>query len=687
MKKFFHKHKGNEAQPKAPPPEHSKAMRVIRYIFSLDRLYLYIIVSVLLTLTIESLSRRSVAGAFVFVYENPLAFIVNCMIVLITLSFSMIFKKRLAVLTLISAVWLGLGITQFVLLSFRVTPFTAVDFSILKSVFSIIGIYLSATQIALLAAAILLGVGVVIFLFIKSPRHRVKLSKALISTASAGLILTFSSIAGYSSNALSDKFTNLSEAYNDYGFAYCFSMSIFDKGVDEPENYSDESVADIMERIEEEANENNLPDVEEKPNVIYVQLESFFDVNYLEGFTFSENPIANFEELKRQYPHGFLEVPVIGAGTVNTEFEILTGMSVNDFGTGEYPYKSILSRKACESVAYLLKERGYTAHALHNNDGTFYSRNEVYKNLGFDTFTSIEYMSEPSYTDTGWSKDGVLTDEIIGAMLSTYGRDFVFAVSVQAHGKYPYDYTPEEGKPYVIGGEDDAQMLSAYNYYINQLYEMDIFIKELHDAVLAFEEPVVLVLYGDHFPSLQIDDEMLSDGSTFTTEYVMITNYDSELEFEGGDTSAYMLSSHVMAFIGCDSGVINRLHVYMKDSPEHKAMLQALEYDTLYGECYSCGGIKERYTASSDMKMGYDEITFDSFEIIGDFLYVYGSGFTEYSAICIDSSVKDGDTEFIDSGTLRLNLGIFDDFDYVCVAQVNVNGVVLSMTPALTIRN
>ena len=48
-----------------------------------------------------------------------------------------------------------------------------------------------------------------------------------------------------------------------------------------------------------------------------------------------------------EYSSGYCQVPSIGAGTANTEFEMLTGMSMRYFGPGEYPYKSYLKGKDC----------------------------------------------------------------------------------------------------------------------------------------------------------------------------------------------------------------------------------------------------------------------------------------------------------------------------------------------------
>lgn len=92
----------------------------------------------------------------------------------------------------------------------------------------------------------------------------------------------------------------------------------------------------------------------------------------------SEDPIPNFHNLESNYSTGYLTVPVVGAGTANTEFEVLTGMSMQYFGTGEYPYKTILKQTDCESIASDLSKIGYGTHVVHNNTATFYSRNNAF---------------------------------------------------------------------------------------------------------------------------------------------------------------------------------------------------------------------------------------------------------------------------------------------------------------------
>ena len=100
----------------------------------------------------------------------------------------------------------------------------------------------------------------------------------------------------------------------------------------------------------------------------------------------------------------------------------MTGMSLKFFGPGEYPYKNIMLESTCESIPYNLKQIGYGTHAIHNHRGVFYGRNKVFPNLGYDTFTSVEYMNNVGRTPKNWEKDNVLTGEIIDAMESTKAR-------------------------------------------------------------------------------------------------------------------------------------------------------------------------------------------------------------------------------------------------------------------------
>ena len=170
-----------------------------------------------------------------------------------------------------------------------------------------------------------------------------------------------------------------------------------------------------------------------------------------------------------EYSSGYFKVPSVGAGTANTEFEVLTGMSMRFFGPGEYPYKTYVKNNVLESAATALEEFGYGAEALHNNGGNFYSRAQVFNNMGFDHYTSKEFMNILQTTPKGWATDDILVPNIMESMDTTEGQDFVFTISVEGHGEYPTEkvlarYRELGGEILTLGSDAHAPEHIAYNF-------------------------------------------------------------------------------------------------------------------------------------------------------------------------------------------------------------------------------
>lgn len=275
-------------------------------------------------------------------------------------------------------------------------------------------------------------------------------------------------------------------------------------------------------------------------------------------------------------------------------------MNLEDFGPGEFPYKTVLKNTPCESIAYILKDYGYSSHAMHNNTGTFYSRNVVFKNLGYDTYTSLEYMNPKEYTYLGWVKDNILTDEIIKVLDSTEEQDYLYAISVQGHGSYPSDEVLENPHISVVSGIEDDERINQYTYYANQIYEMDVFIGELINALNNYDEEVILVMYGDHLPSLGLKEEDLINHDLYQTEYIIWSNYGFSMENK--DIETYQLAARLLRALNIDGGVINKFHQVYEEDEDYLKSLKKLEYDILYADRYVYGGTSP-YVAT-DMQMG-----------------------------------------------------------------------------------
>lgn len=621
-----------------------------------------------LELFLEMLSRRSVIKGTVFVFTNPIIALYSILILMCTLSISYFFRKKNFFLILVSILWLGLGVTNCVVLGFRTTPLSLVDFELITSVWTIVEAYLSVAQAILIVIAVGAVITALVFIYKKIERTKVEFNKSLVSTALL-LAVCFSSTAAFLQfGVLSDEFPNLPTAYKTYGFVYCFTSSALDRGIDKPGGYS----GDVIDELVSDEDDENPPVDKHKPNIIYLQLESYFDVNYMKDLTYSENPVPVLTELKKTNPYGFMTVPAIGAGTANTEFEIITQMSLDYFGTGEYPYKTILKKRTCESISYNLKELDYATHAIHNHSGAFYDRNEVFAMLGFDTYTSLEYMDDVQYTPKGWAKDYVLTEEILKALESTKEQDLVYCISVQPHGKYPSE-DEYDLKISVEGFEDESRRV-PFEYYVNQVHETDEFLGQLISALESYPEDVVLVFYGDHLPSLDIDEAELSEGNLFQTEYIIWSNYGLKAETE--DIYAFQLSSQLFSQLGYDEGTLTKYHQEHRDEEEEYYLdgLELLEYDILYGDMEVYGGVNP--FEPTDIKMGTEDIVITSVKYEDDGLWVTGENFTTFSVVNIDGQNKE--TMFINEYTLMVSESDVPEQCEIAVLQIGKNREPLS---------
>ena len=677
-----------------------------------------LIPAVLLNLCIEGFSRESVFRPFFYLVQSPLVFLYNTLLICLTLSVSFFFKRRKFARFLICILWLAIGITDFVLLQFRTTPFTAVDLLLLDSAFSIMGHYLNVFQIVLVVLAIFLVIGIGIFLFLRTKKETTGTSRIYAGLVFGVFLLASTGFTNLFMNTgvLERNFGNLAQSFHINGLPYCFFSSILNTGISKPVSYSEEEIDRILSSItgsptpgttpfpdtppvtQDPAPESSPAPTQtpsgdrteyvttEHPNFIFVQLESFFDPTLIAGAEFSDDPVPNFRRLKEDFSSGFLTVPSIGAGTANTEFEILTGINLDFFGPGEYPYKTVLKDTVCESLAYNLSSLGLTAHAIHNNDGTFYGRHTVFSQLGFDTFTPIEYMGTYYTTPLGWAKDSILTEQIMKALHSTEGQDFVYTISVQGHGAYPEEAVLEH--PAITVESLPEELADSYYeilYFVNQLYEMDRFLARLTSFLEEYEEEVVLVLYGDHLPTFPFTDELMENGSVYETEYVIWTNRPTE-EPVKKDVEAYALSSHVLNLYDIHEGLFTRFHQTHAESETYLEDMKLLAYDVLYGSYESYDG--EVPFRPTDLQFGIDPISLRAAVIqdnLKDYycLYINGENFTPYSIAYINGEACT--TTYVNPQLLSAT-GFEPETELtIRVAQVGADSYPLSFTEPLTI--
>ncbi|MBO7729622.1 MAG: hypothetical protein J6S31_02060, partial [Lachnospiraceae bacterium] len=292
-----------------------------------------------LTLAVEMISRGSFLAGFQFLFQHPVAFLVNGLIIACTVLIALLFRRRVFVYLIVSAFWITMGCMNRSLLNHRVTPFNATDIFMVKTGLRIADKYVSPVTIVTTIVVAVLGLAFLVIVFLKGPKIKEEIRRirnAVVIAGTVAVTLIVLSIA-LDTNQIARTFNNLPNAYKAYGFTYCFLNSVFDNGVHRPSNYSDQEIVGLIDDTKNKETQLDEP-LENMPNIIMVQLESFFDITRMDNLSFSRDPIPYFRELMETCNSGYLDVPSIGAGTSNTEFEVLTGMNLDNFGSGEIPY-------------------------------------------------------------------------------------------------------------------------------------------------------------------------------------------------------------------------------------------------------------------------------------------------------------------------------------------------------------
>lgn len=611
-----------------------------------------------------------------FLSEYPLAFLVDFLLVLITLAPAFLLRRRVFWCTLLSSVWLIMGgVNGFIIMS-RMTPFTTADLTVMNTGLDTLPNYMSTGYIVLLAAALVLLIVILVLLFFKGPKSAVSLRQrlmtGLVALAVSGGALGGSWVWAFHVNQLSTLFSNLAFAYEDYGFNYCFLQTWLNKGIQQPAGYSQAEMEHVQKEI---AQDKKKTTPQTDVNIVFVQLESFIDPDEILGLKLSEDAVPTWHKMEDSYTSGYLQVPVVGAGTANTEFEVLTGMSSLYFGPGEYPYKTCLQDHSIESIAYDLSTLGYATHAIHNHRATFYSRNVVFSNLGFNDFTSLEYMPRVTKTPKGWSKDYILTNQILNALDATKDQsDLVFTVSVQGHGSYPTEEILQNPAITVDSCPKNCNQY-AVEYYVNQIHEMDEFLSELTYQLSKRNEKTILVLYGDHLPSLNLNNDDMASGTLYKTKYIIWDNFG--LKKKDQDLYAYQLSAKVLSKIGISQGLMMQFHQFCSKELDYRTDLREIQYDILYGKDYLYG--EQDPYQPTDMKMGVSKIEItDLYERDGAW-YVRGDNFSPYCKVTVDGKILD--TTYITPMLLRIdeNPGV-NSYQDLSISVVDMHKEILSDT-------
>lgn len=323
------------------------------------------------------------------------------------------------------------------------------------------------------------------------------------------------------------------------GFIYNFSTTPMDM----PEGYSDTAITELYKKYQSLADEINVGRTQEQPeaNIIYIMNESFADPLELDGIDLKLDPIPFTRSLRESSYSGEMLSQGYGGGTANIEFEALTGFSMEPFAANiTTPYTQFLSsHDSFPSVVSRLEEGGYQTTAIHPFNTTMYKRKENYEILGFDAFYYEDTMTYTEKIDTNpYISDQSAYTEVVQTMENSDGKDFIHLVTMQNHTPYQDKYTA----PY--SNQETGVSDSAIRNYLQDLTYSDQALAELVEKLQEWDEPTVVVFWGDHLPNV-FGDTIFSANTVqnmHETPLLIFNNFDVEQKDLGIISPIYFFS-------------------------------------------------------------------------------------------------------------------------------------------------
>lgn len=317
------------------------------------------------------------------------------------------------------------------------------------------------------------------------------------------------------------------------GYLMNFVLGIRDSIITAPEGYSEETIAGL---------ENQYLPVDETgkaedPTIIVIMNESFADLSVLSGgdMTTTEEVMPFYDSLDENIVKGYALSSVFGAKTPDSEWEYLTGNSMAFLPSGSVPYQQYMSGDDYSLVRFL-SNRGYTCKSVHPYLATGWSRDKVYPELGFmeslflDDFDQSNLMRE-------YVSDQQMYEKIV-EMYEEKSREeklFVMGITMQNHGGYGDNY---ENFTNTVALE--GYYFPDVNQYLSLIHESDKALEYLITYFEQVEEPVEIVFFGDHQPSLNSTFYRTQNGrglsgltlsqleDLFKVPFFIWTNYESE---------------------------------------------------------------------------------------------------------------------------------------------------------------
>lgn len=333
------------------------------------------------------------------------------------------------------------------------------------------------------------------------------------------------------------------------GYILNFILSARDSFVSAPEGYT----AELIQKLEKSYEGVHTNDIgvstEKAPTIIVVMSESFADLSVL-GELETNEPLTPFiDSLQENTTKGYALSPVFGAKTSNCEWEFMTGNSMAFLPVGSVVYQQYISETPT-SIVSSMKNLGYTCISMHPYYNTGWSRHLIYPTMGFDEIYFLE-----DFDQTQMIRRYISDREHYRKIIERYENRtaneslFFMTITMQNHGGFKETYENFPENYYKLG-----RSYPDVNQYLSLVKETDNATEEFINYFANQEDPVMVVFFGDHQPSLNSQFYKLMNGKgmsgltleeledLYTVPFFIWTNYDTPEETVEMTSLNYLVS-------------------------------------------------------------------------------------------------------------------------------------------------
>lgn len=485
-------------------------------------------------------------------------------------AFSLLFRQARIGAMVYGALVTALALAVHFVFAFRGSSFTLYDVVNIRTAMSVAGSYTYDMPLTLGLSL----QGVVAYMIIQGRFQRGVWRRSLLMATvrvSTICVIATALILVNQASPIQLSFWDIESNYREKGLIYSLYLQCRYLIPDRPEGYSAQAARDIAQRAGEQGAEAEriIPE-----NVIVIMNESFADLESIHPIEANVELLPYFHQLEKNAVKGSLYVPVFGAGTAETEYEVLTGNTKQFLPEGSTAY-ALYCKEPELGLASYYKQMGYRTVALHPYFARNWNRDQVYVRMGFDEFIAMENWEDELHYLRWCPSDKTAYDKLIRLIESKKDGEklFMFLVTMQNHGGY--------GESSALGYEPSVSLDYDEDYpqaelYLSLINESDIAFRDLLNYYEGVDEPTMIVMFGDHLPSVEdaFYERLFGCGLSeltaqqklmrYQTPFVIWTNYPQE-SASGLCMSANYLGSVIMERSGMCVPAYNRFLLAAKE--------------------------------------------------------------------------------------------------------------------------